>query len=151
LAAGPTVMHQHLRRRPGNGASRRGKRAGRQDRTDSKRDDRKEIAVLLLGTLVKPNKQWPRLNECIRLFWSFTPRMAPHNNQYGFCEGKSTETAMHTLANIVEENLAKVYFTGPRFSKLLLNLYLTKLVFIFLFFNFILLRIRSNCCKIKVF
>ncbi len=46
---------------------------------------------------------------------------------------------------------AKVYFTGPRFSKLLLNLYLTKLVFIFLFFNFILLRIRSNCCKLEVF
>jgi hypothetical protein len=39
-----------------------------------------------------------------RLTWIGEKQEWFGNNQHGFCEGKSTETAMHTLANIVEEN-----------------------------------------------
>jgi hypothetical protein len=42
------------------------------------------MAVLSLATLVKPNKQWPRLNECIRLFWSFTSVKKFEPNLTGF-------------------------------------------------------------------
>ena len=39
-----------------------------------------------------------------RLTWIAEKQNWFGDNQHGFSEGRSTETAMHTLANIVEEN-----------------------------------------------
>ena len=38
-----------------------------------------------------------------RLTWIAEKQNCFGDNQHGFSEGRSTETAMHTLANIVEE------------------------------------------------
>lgn len=50
-----------------------------------------------------------------RLTWIAEKQEWFGNNQHGFCKGKSTETAMHTLANIVEENVKNKVFTTVAF------------------------------------
>ena len=50
-----------------------------------------------------------------RLTWIADKQNWFGDNQHGFSEGRSTETAMHTLANIVEENFKNKVYTSVAF------------------------------------